>query len=325
MNLYSSPKSLLLLVMSLQFFSLLAQKQFNEILSPDTIDTGLYYQAGPGGNNTVDWTYPYGSKITMNAGAYRNFELLTTHYPLGDLLLRQYSPGDSQWSGWRQILVTDENKNLGLGIADPQSKLDVYKEIRISSLTERESTFFRINRGSSGRDTGAISFGQDNNYVWYTGLLYRGGAPNSDFFISQFHQIRDGNGNFVHTPEFTILQNGNIGIGTINPDARLAVKGNIHAQEVKLDLVGAVAPDYVFKDDYKLKSIEEVEQFINREGHLPNVPSAEDLEKDGLDLKQMNLRLLEKIEELTLYVIQLKNENKTQQIAIERLINAYEK
>ncbi|MEL4309060.1 hypothetical protein JMA43_13235 [Joostella sp. CR20] len=240
----------------------------------------------------------------MNAGAYRNFELLTTSYPNGELKLRQWYPKNNAWSNWRTVLVTDEDDFLGLGVLEPKARLDVYKEIRISSLKERESSFFRINRGSSGRDTGAISFGQGGEYVWYTGLLYRGGAPNSDFFISQKHQIVDGSGVFVHTPELTITQAGNIGIGTIKPDSKLTVKGNIHTQEVKVDLAGAVAPDYVFKDDYKLKTLDEVKAYINNKGHLPNIPSAKEMEEEGINLKEMNLKLLEKIEELTLYVIE---------------------
>jgi hypothetical protein len=91
-------------------------------------------------------------------------------------------------------------------------------------------------------------------------------------------------------------QNGKIGIGTNKPDALLTVKGIIHTQEVLVDLKGAVAPDYVF------------ELFIKENHHLPGVPSAETLEKEGLSLKEMNLILLEKIEELTLHVLEQKKE-----------------
>ncbi|WP_254097185.1 tail fiber protein [Aquimarina sp. Aq107] len=112
---------------------------------------------------------------------------------------------------------------------------------------------------------------------------------------------------------FANMFNGNIGIGTNTPDAKLTVKGNIHTQEVKVDLNGAVAPDYVFLEDYDLKTINEVEAYIKDQGHLPNIPSAAEMEQNGIELKQMNLNLLEKIEELTLYTIaqekQLKEAN----------------
>ncbi|RXG11375.1 hypothetical protein DSM03_11712 [Leeuwenhoekiella aestuarii] len=105
--------------------------------------------------------------------------------------------------------------------------------------------------------------------------------------------------------------NGNVGIGLRNPDEKLTVKGNIHSQEVRVDLAGVIAPDYVFKKDYDLIPIAEVEQFIDKEGHLPRIPSAEELERDGLNLKEMNLKLLEKIEELTLYIIEQNKELKS--------------
>ena len=98
------------------------------------------------------------------------------------------------------------------------------------------------------------------------------------------------------------------GIGTASPDAKLSVKGQVHAQEVKVDLSGSVAPDYVFTGNYKLPSLEEVKAYIDKHQHLPEVPSAKEMETSGINVGEMNLLLLKKIEELTLYVIQLKKE-----------------
>ncbi|MCX2680630.1 tail fiber protein [Galbibacter sp. EGI 63066] len=119
--------------------------------------------------------------------------------------------------------------------------------------------------------------------------------------------------------------NGKVGIGTLNPDSELAVKGNIHAREVKVDLNGAVAPDYVFKEDYELKTLEEVQMFIQSEGHLPNIPSAKEMEEEGIHLKEMNLKLLEKIEELTLYAIEQHKQNDQQNKFIKALLSRLEK
>ena len=104
----------------------------------------------------------------------------------------------------------------------------------------------------------------------------------------------------------SIFENGNVGIGTgsVFPDARLAVKGLIHTNEVRVDLAGSVMPDYVFSSNYKLRSLREVETFIQMNHHLPEVPSASEIENNGLNLKEMNLALLKKIEELTLYMIE---------------------
>ena len=113
-------------------------------------------------------------------------------------------------------------------------------------------------------------------------------------------------------------KNGNIGIGTKFPDELLTVKGKIHTQEVLVDLNGAVAPDYVFEKyydgtsklntTYSFPSLSEIENYIKEYHHLPGVPSAEDFEENGLSLKKMNLILLEKLEELTLFTIQQQKE-----------------
>ncbi len=115
------------------------------------------------------------------------------------------------------------------------------------------------------------------------------------------------------------VETGNVGIGTITPDAKLAVKGDIHANEVKVDLLGAVAPDYVFYKDYDLKTLTELENYIVKKGHLPNIPSAKEMETNGVRLKEMNLKLLEKIEELTLYTIQQEKQLKNQATEYQEL------
>ena len=112
--------------------------------------------------------------------------------------------------------------------------------------------------------------------------------------------------------------NDKIGIGTNSPDELLTVKGKIHTQEVIVDLNGAVAPDFVFETyytpfpklnpTYNFLSLEEIETFIKKNHHLPKIPSAEEIEQNGLSLKEMNLLLLEKIEELTLFTIQQQKE-----------------
>ena len=110
---------------------------------------------------------------------------------------------------------------------------------------------------------------------------------------------------------------GKVGIGTANPDEKLAVNGTIHAKEVRVDLNNW--PDYVFESTYKLPTLEELEQQIKEKGHLPNIPSAEEVEKNGAQLGEMNKKLLEKIEELTLYTIQQEKDNKKMLLIIEKL------
>ncbi len=112
---------------------------------------------------------------------------------------------------------------------------------------------------------------------------------------------------------------GSIGIGTTNPDMELTVKGKIHAEEVKIDL-SVPAPDYVFKDDYNLRNIEEVEEFIKENNHLPEIPSAKEFEQNGVMQAEMDMNLLKKIEELTLYTIQQQKEITELKILIKNLL-----
>ncbi|WP_396591852.1 fibronectin type III domain-containing protein [Allomuricauda sp. R78024] len=113
---------------------------------------------------------------------------------------------------------------------------------------------------------------------------------------------------------------GNVGIGTstIPTDYRLAVSGKIISEELKVQLQ-ATWPDYVFKEGYDLPSLDEVQKYIMENGHLPNIPAAKEVKKHGIEVGEMNRLLLEKIEELTLYVLQLKAENEKQQKEIEQL------
>ncbi|CAI8377463.1 MAG: Uncharacterised protein [Flavobacteriaceae bacterium] len=125
-------------------------------------------------------------------------------------------------------------------------------------------------------------------------------------------------------------KNGMIGIGTIDPDQKLTVKGKIHTQEVLVDLNGAVAPDYVFEkyyqgqsalnSDYQMLDLKSLEAFLKQNHHLPEIPSAQKLKEDGLELKKMNLLLLQKIEELTLYTIEQQKQLDALQDQIKLLI-----
>jgi hypothetical protein len=131
-------------------------------------------------------------------------------------------------------------------------------------------------------------------------------------------------------PKFIIDGEGNTFIG-VDPIAHPPVAGvtdgfNLYVSEgiiterVKVATLGSAEwPDYVFSDNYDLMNLNQLEAFINHNKHLPNVPSAQEVEKDGLDLAEMDAKLLRKIEELTLYVIDLKKENDELRVAVEKL------
>lgn len=112
--------------------------------------------------------------------------------------------------------------------------------------------------------------------------------------------------------------NGDVSIGTIDPKGyKLAVAGSMIAESIKVKLA-ATWPDYVFARDYTLEPLEETERHIKEKGHLPGIPSAEEVKTNGVDLGEMNAKLLQKIEELTLHLIDQNKLIQTQQKLIEQ-------
>lgn len=107
----------------------------------------------------------------------------------------------------------------------------------------------------------------------------------------------------------TVLGNGNVGINTETPQYTLDVKGAIRATEIKVETIDRF-PDFVFDKNYRLPDLNEVHQFIQENGHLSGIPSASEVKENGMSLVEMQIKLLQKIEELTLYVIKQENEIK---------------
>jgi hypothetical protein len=122
-----------------------------------------------------------------------------------------------------------------------------------------------------------------------------------------------------------ITADGNVGIGakltsTTNPNNyKLAVNGTIGCRAVKVEISSNTWADYVFDKSYKLKTIPELETFVKANKHLPNIPSATEVERDGIDMATMDAKLLEKIEELSLYIIEQNKQLTEQNKRIELL------
>jgi len=138
-----------------------------------------------------------------------------------------------------------------------------------------------------------------DNYGWRPAKLYTGTLPNGGGTVRVTANVARLN---VEN-HLVVANNGRVGIGTSTPQAKLAVEGNILAKEVKVK-TDITVPDYVFEPDYELLALADIEAFIKAHKHLPEIPSAANIARDGLDLAAMNLLLLKKVEELTLHLIE---------------------
>jgi hypothetical protein len=214
--------------------------------------------------------------------------------------------------------VVARNGNVGIGVENPGQALEVNGTIKANAINVNSLTT------AGDLQIGNVEAPMNN----YSKKLYFGlPAENKDnIFISRFNasddvsELRVNVGDdhldkFVvgrkawNLPDFdymfTVVTNGNVGIGTSNPVNKLDVKGIIRATEVKIETGWA---DFVFNDDYHLKPLSEVNTFIKENKHLPEIPSATEVkENEGVNLGEMQLKLLQKIEELTLYLIQQEN------------------
>ncbi|MEQ8629521.1 LamG domain-containing protein [Ekhidna sp.] len=238
----------------------------------------------------------------------------------------------SLWQSSGQDIYYDQG-NVGVGTDSPEEKLTVNGHISTTKTSNTKFQFVRhshsgshgilfnsyYNSTVSGNLSATGNTFYANNVGNHSGgagaIMFYGNGGTIDFNISPSSPGADQPINWGD-PKMRIKRNGNVGIGTRDPDAKLTVKGKIHAEEVKIDL-SVPGPDYVFEPDYDLKSLEETEAYIQAYKHLPEIPSAKEMETIGVELGNMNMLLLKKIEELTLHTIQ-------QQKLIERVLTQNE-
>lgn len=160
-------------------------------------------------------------------------------------------------------------------------------------------------------DAGKIIY-KGSSEIAHSLSIYGGGTSTQNRMIKFYNE-----GGATFTGKVAIGARQSIGD---HGDYKLSVDGKIVAQSIAVTVDNTTNwADFVFKKDYKLTPLLEVEKYIKREGHLRGVPTTEEVMKDGLDLAQMNARLLEKVEELTLYMIELKKANDQMKKDIEVL------
>ncbi|GAB3909904.1 hypothetical protein [Mucilaginibacter boryungensis] len=303
---------------------------------PNGATTGdIYYNSGNVGISTNTPVSPLtigyagtvqsSNGITLGVGQ-NNIELLNSTYGSGFgakiygvdsgnglTTLRIATRGNS--TAWTDALsITAKagstgNAYVGIGTTNPIYKLHVeggaayINEDNLSTLGGQ----LTISNGY-GNQNGAVRLNFNNGGAvnWIKGIVT---GPNTNTGSALIFGVASNTSDGIE--RMRIDASGNMGIGTADPQGyKLAVNGNIRAKEIKVETGWS---DYVFYSTYKLLPISEVAKYIKANQHLPDVPSAAEVEKNGLNVGESNALLLKKIEELTLYLIEKDREVKLQQ------------
>jgi hypothetical protein len=215
------------------------------------------------------------------------------------------------WGQGNETYMTMNGGYLGIGTTTPRAWLDIGRFIPNGALG---TVFGRLQEGDGvgngtylgvrGYETGLSGYGGKGfslEHSFYGSVnssinFYRGGSTTGGFITFN----TDNN-----VERMRITTNGNIAIGAVDPQGyKLAIAGKAIAEEIVVKLQ-ASWPDYVFEKNYNLRPLAEVETYINQNKHLPEVPAAKEMEANGVNVGEMNMLLLKKVEELTLYVIEL--------------------
>lgn len=232
------------------------------------------------------------------------------------------------------------NSMEGAGIYNENSSFG-HMSLRREFATSTDVVSF--NSAFGNKTLGYLKNGQNNVAIGYRALMIESGNDNIAIGALAGSNLSSGTNNIligksVNASSSSVSNELNIGNWIYGLDGKISiggratftcsdctdyslfVKNGIKAEKVKVDVASANGwADYVFNENYNLKSLEEVEKHINENGHLPNIPSAKEVVENGINVAEMDAKLLEKIEELTLYSIEQNKKNKEQSEKIEKL------
>jgi hypothetical protein len=279
----------------------------------------LYTSSGP-----IGMTLQTGTSYSYVVNDGNNIILASDQGTTGfKLLVNRNAPDNS--------MAINSIGNVGIGTTSPQSKLHVTgnQSINWQETDDAKGTAL-VTIGDRGGN-GSLFINTPTHTPYYPAGLGIDGSYDSNSWTStinikafgvkymSWHSVlafHTSNGASINEA-MRIDPNSNVGIGTTHPAYKLDVFGTIRAKEVKVDLNGVA--DFVFKPDYQLRPLSEVEKYIKANSHLPEIPSAAEVAQNGLSLGDMQNKLLQKVEELTLYSIEQEKKNAELQREINEL------
>ncbi|WP_430409155.1 hypothetical protein [Kordia sp.] len=289
--------------------------------SGNTLDTGPTTSSALGQNNVISSEFSATFGITNEISGFNSFAIGKFNKAIGtnSFALGEFNEANNVFSyTFGRRMKNNLSNSFLVGFIKPAFIATANNAgigVRVGIATDNPQSRFDIRLG----DKQEIRI-QPEVANTYGGISFKHSDGSENWRIRAFSNFTGGYGNILSivssNKDDLWIAAGKTMIGDwfdFDPcsdcdDYELFVKKGIRTQKIKVDVAAGVWADYVFAKNYKLKPLEEVESFINENGHLPNVPSAEEVESDGLNLGEMDAKLLEKIEELTLYVIELKKE-----------------
>ncbi|HYG03651.1 MAG TPA: hypothetical protein VD927_14485 [Chryseosolibacter sp.] len=229
------------------------------------------------------------------------------------------------------LIAFKTDGKIGVGTGSPRSALEVIGNQGLDWLESGNKGSGLVTIGSIGGNGSLFINTPTHNSYYSSGLGIDGSYDNTNRisqvnikafgvkYLSWSSVLAFHVSNGTNTLEAMRINNqGNVGIGTNDPKGfKLAVDGKVWATEVQVALTNP-GPDYVFEPQYNLRPLDDLKAYIEQEKHLPEIPSAKEMEADGINVADMNMLLLKKVEELTLYLIALKEENDTIKAELER-------
>ena len=309
---------------------------YSILLMVCAMQISVYAQSWTSGTNTL-YTNPDGTKVGI--GITSPTELLhvnngalkignSTSATDRSLNLLKFGDGSyvqiGEWEAddllsFKASKYNFTNGNVGINISTPQYKLDVNGKMYLRATEWINNTAYSYLHWQAHN----LIMGAPANTYSVSRLYLKSGGSSEGTLYSEFKMFTAySETNHVDKIKFNTEENswinnsGYLGIGTDNPQCKLDVRGTLRANEILVNNVSGA--DFVFEEAYNLRPLSEVKEYVEKNKHLPEIQSAMDMQQNGVNISELQIQLLQKVEELTLYIIQQEKRIKELEIKVKK-------